>query len=193
MTRTTHRKRHARTDILTGTYARLRREGTPTFVTSHEAYRMTDGRVGTRGDHNLRHGFTLMALVKKADGDVHSLSDDPATCTHAEPLPVPGLDDVTVCMDCGHTSVPEPDGADDGTTGQARVEVQEPRTPPRKGDVVSYSKPFLAKGDAPLWRVRHVDPSDGTLTLDLLGHSKRSTARFNVHPGRVTIRTRAQG
>lgn len=128
MTRTTHRKRHARTDVLTGAYARLRREGTPTFVTSHEAYRMTDGRVGTKGDHNLRHGFTLMALVKKADGEVHSLADDPATCTHAEPLPVPGLDDVTVCMDCGHTSVPEPDGADDGTTGQTRAEVQPPKS-----------------------------------------------------------------
>src|SRR3546814_12285573 len=57
--------------------------------------------------------------------------------------------------------------------------------------VVSYTKPFLAKGDAPRWRVRYVDP-DGTLTLALLGGRRgRSTARFGVDPGKVTIRNRA--
>lgn len=57
----------------------------------------------------------------------------------------------------------------------------------KQGDVVSYTKPFLAKGDAPKWRVRYVDP-DGTLTLDLVGRVKRSTARFGVHPAKVTRR-----
>lgn len=187
MSRTTHRKRYARTDALTGAYARLRREGVPSFVTSHEAYRMTDGRVGTKGDHNLRHGFGLMALVKKADGDLHSPKVDLEVCDHDEVLPVPGLATIEACMDCGLTRAVE---AAPPLVEQGKILRESLRTTPRQGDVVSYTKPFLAKGEAPRWRVRYVEPTDGTLTLDLLGHSKRSTARFNVHPGRVTIRTR---
>lgn len=61
---------------------------------------------------------------------------------------------------------------------------------PTFGDTVSYTKPLLAKGDAPKWRVRSVDP-DGTLILDLIGGRRgRSTARFGVDPGKVTVRSR---
>src|SRR3546814_4864613 len=59
LSRTTHRKRYARTDALTTAYMRLRKEGVPSFVTSHEAYRMTDGRIGTKGLHSLDHGIGL--------------------------------------------------------------------------------------------------------------------------------------
>lgn len=181
MSRTTTRsRRYATTDALTGAYMRLRKEGVPQFVTAHEAYRMTDGRVGTKSDHNLRHGFGLMALVKKAGGDLHAPKVAQDVCDHDEMLPIPGLTGIEACMDCGMTAAASP----------SAPAAAAPRTTPRQGDVVSYTKPFLAKGDAPRWRVRYVDPSDGTLTLDLLGHSKRSTARFDVHPGKVTIRTR---
>lgn len=61
---------------------------------------------------------------------------------------------------------------------------------PVKGDVVSYTKPLLAKGAAAQWQVRTVDP-DGTLTLDLIGNGKRSTARFGVQTGKVTVVKRA--
>lgn len=61
---------------------------------------------------------------------------------------------------------------------------------PVKGDIVSYTKPLLAKGAAAQWQVRHVDP-DGTLTLDLVGNGKRSTARFGVQAGKVTVVKRA--
>src|SRR3546814_9763345 len=90
MSRTTHRKRYARTDVLTTAYMRLRKEGVPSFVTSHEAYRMTDGRIGTKGLHSLDHGIGLMALVKKADGDLHAPKEDPEPCVHEERLPLPG-------------------------------------------------------------------------------------------------------
>jgi hypothetical protein len=62
---------------------------------------------------------------------------------------------------------------------------------PTFGDVVSYTKPLLAKGAAAQWRVRSVDP-DGTLILDLLGGRRgRSTARFGVQAGKVTVVKRA--
>lgn len=61
---------------------------------------------------------------------------------------------------------------------------------PVKGDIVSYTKPLLAKGAAAQWQVRHVDP-DGTLTLDLVGNGRRSTARFGVQAGKVTVVKRA--
>lgn len=184
---TTRRRRHVTTDLLTGAYARLRKEGVPQFVTSHEAYRMTDGRVGTKSDHNLQHGFGLMALVKKAGGDLHAAKIAQDVCDHDEVLPVPGLATIEACMDCGLTRTVD---AVPPLAEQGKILREGLRSTPRRGDVVSYTKPFLAKGEAPRWRVRYVDPSDGTLTLDLLGHSKRSTARFDVHPGKVTIRTR---
>lgn len=204
MSRTTHRKRYARTDALTTAYMRLRKEGVPSFVTSHEAYRMTDGRVGMKGDHNLQHGFGLMSLVQKADGDLHSPKVDQADCPHDERLPIPGLPSVEACMDCGGTFSPEPvpplaeqgkilrdrlstQPEDDGTEAEALAPVQDPRTMLRKGAVVSYVKSLRGKGRAAQWCVRYVDPSDGTLTLDLLGHSKRSTARFGVDPARVVV------
>src|SRR3546814_650520 len=282
---------YARTDVLTTAYMRLRKEGVPSFVTSHEAYRMTDGRVGTKGLHSLDHGIGLMALVKKADGDLHSPKVDQADCLHDERLPIPGLPPIEACMDCGGPLTPEPEppldeqgtilrarsedhmsfrspsvvppqGADRMTDGRvgtkglpsldhgiglmALVKKAEgdlhspkvyqadclhderlpipglpaieacmdcggtftpepvpplaeqgkilrdslsadPRTEIRKGAVVSYTT-ALRKGTAAQWRVRYVDPSDGTLTLDLLGHIKRSTARFGVDPGKVTVR-----
>lgn len=65
---------------------------------------------------------------------------------------------------------------------------------PIKGDIVSYTKPLLAKGAAAQWQVRNVG-SDGTLTLDLIHqtwHRTRSvTARFDVDPGKVTVVKRA--
>lgn len=62
---------------------------------------------------------------------------------------------------------------------------------PTFGDIVSYTKPLLAKGAAAQWRVRSVDP-DGTLILDLLGGRRgRSTARFGVQVGKVTVVKRA--
>lgn len=188
MSRTTHRKRYARTDALTTAYMRLRKEGVPSFVTSHEAYRMTDGRVGTKGDHNLQHGFGLMSLVQKADGDLHSPKVDQADCPHDERLPIPGLPSVEACMDCGGTFSPEPVPplAEQGKILRDRLSA-DPRTEIRKGAVVSYVKSLSGKGRAAQWRVRYVDPSDGTLTLDLLGHSKRSTARFGVDPARVAV------
>lgn len=208
------RRRHHRTDLLTTAYMNLRKSGTPQFVTAHEAYRMTDGRVGTKGDHNLQHGFGLMRLVEKADGDLHSPKVDQADCLHDERLPIPGLPAVEACMDCGVTFTAEPVpplaeqgkalrqryvGAgrfveDDGTVAEALAPVQDPKpTSPQQGDVVSYAGSFRAHGaDAARWRVRLVDPSDGTLTLDLLGYVKRSTARFGVDPSKVTIRVRMQ-
>src|SRR5690606_22359100 len=141
-----------------------------------------DGRVGTKGDHNLRHGFTLMALVKKADGDLHSPKVDREVCVHDERVAVPGLDGVEACMDCGATfTQPE----DDQTAGAARAAVEAPHTVLRRGAVVKYLSSVKKAGSAQ-WRVRNVDP-DGTLTLDLLGHSKRSTARFGVDPDRVVV------
>ena len=175
MSRNTTRRarRHAHVDNMTHTYAALRRAGTPSFVTSHEAYHMTDARVGVRGDHNLKNGFGLATLIKKAGGQVKALSDLPDLCESGhEMAAIPGLDGVSVCMDCGKAEVPDAAPAPTG---------------PQRGDVVSYTKPFLAKGEAAKWSVRYVDPSDGTLTLDLLGHSKRSTARFDVDPGKVTV------
>src|SRR3546814_54761 len=130
MSRTTHRKRYARTDALTTAYMRLRKEGVPSFVTSHEAYRMTDGRVGTKGDHNLQHGFGLMSLVQKADGDLHSPKVDPEVCGHDEMLAVPGLPVVRACMDCGATQIDE----DDQMAAEAPAPVQAPRSTPRQGD-----------------------------------------------------------
>lgn len=97
---------HHRTDHLTITYMTLRKAGTPSFVTSHEAYRMTEGRVGTKGDHNLRHGFSLMALVKKADGEVKVIDTDPADCDHEERVSILGLS-IDTCMDCGQMFIPE--------------------------------------------------------------------------------------
>lgn len=201
MSRTTHRKRYARTDALTTAYMRLRKEGVPSFVTSHEAYRMTDGRVGTKGDHNLQHGFGLMSLVQKADGDLHSPKVDQADCPHDERLPIPGLPAIEACMDCGGTFSPEPVpplaeqgkilrdrlSEDDGMASETGTQVL-----PVQGDVVSYTKSLRGKARAARWRVRYVDPSDGTLTLDLLGHVKRSTARFGVDPGKVAIIVRMQ-
>lgn len=201
MSRTTHRKRYARTDALTTAYMRLRKEGVPSFVTSHEAYRMTDGRVGTKGLHNLQHGLGLMSLVQKADGDLHSPKVDQADCLHDERLPIPGLPAIEACMDCGGTFTPEPvpplaeqgkilrdslsaQPEDDGT--EAEAPVQDPRTMVRKGAVVKYLS-AVKKSTRAQWCVRYVDPSDGTLTLDLLGHSKRSTARFGVDPARVVV------
>lgn len=68
---------------------------------------------------------------------------------------------------------------------------QNPGLTPTFGDVVSYTKPLLAKGAAAQWRVRSVDP-DGTLILDLLGGRRgRSTARFGVQAGKVTVVKRA--
>lgn len=62
---------------------------------------------------------------------------------------------------------------------------------PTFGDIVSYTKPLLAKGAAAQWRVRSVDP-DGTLILDLIGgRNGRSTARFGVQAGKVTVVKRA--
>jgi hypothetical protein len=187
MSRTTHRKRYARTDVLTTAYMRLRKEGVPSFVTSHEAYRMTDGRIGTKGLHSLDHGIGLMALVKKADGDLHAPKEDPETCVHEERLPIPGLTSIAACMDCGVTFTAEPiQPEDDGTEAEALAPVQDPRTMLRKGAVVKYLSAVKKAGSAQ-WRVRYIDPSDGTLTLDLLGHSKRSTARFEVDPARVVV------
>src|SRR3546814_5073678 len=144
---------------------------------------MTDGRVGTKGLHSLDHGIGLMALVKKADGGLHAPKEDPETCVHEERLPIPGLPSLAACMDCGATFTSEPiQPEDDGTEAEALAPVQDPRTMIRKGAVVSYTKPLLSKGEAAQWRVRYVDPSDGTLPLALLGHSKRSTARFGVEP-----------
>lgn len=175
---TTRRRRHVTTDLLTGAYTRLRREGVPQFVTAHEAFRMTDGRIGTKGDHNLRHGFGLMALVKKAGGDLHVAKIAQDVCDHDEMLTVPGLFSAETCMDCGLTRLTDP---------EPEAPAADPSTVLQRGAVVSYTKPFLAKGEAAQWRVRNVDP-DGALTLDLLGHSKRSTARFGVDPGKVTVR-----
>ena len=191
MSRST-RRRHQRTDLLTTTYMNLRKSGTPQFVTSHEAYRMTDGRVGTRGDHSLQHGFGLMRLVEKSEGNVKALSDLPDTCTdgvHEEVLPIPGLTGISACMDCGSTLSTEqvPPLAEQGKILRDRLNAPKP-TGPVQGDVVSYTKPLLTKGKAAQWRVRYVDPSDGTLTLDLLGHVKRSTARFGIDPGKVIVR-----
>lgn len=180
-------RRTAPTATLTSAYAKLRREGVPTFVTSHEAYRMTDGRVGTKGLHSLRHGYTLMALVRKANGELHTAKVAQADCIHDERLEVPGLPGFEACMDCGVTFAPEPVPP---LAEQGKILRDGLRTTPRQGDVVSYTASMKRSGEAAQWRVRYVDPSDGTLTLDLLGHRKHNTARFDVHPGKVTIVTR---
>lgn len=183
---TTRRRRHVTTDLLTGAYTRLRREGVPQFVTAHEAFRMTDGRIGTKGDHNLRHGFGLMALVKKAGGDLHVAKIAQDVCDHDEVLPVPGLATIEACMDCGLTRAaePVPPLAEQGKILRDVLNA-DPRTVLQRGAVVKYLSAVKKAGSAQ-WRVRNVDP-DGTLTLDLLGHSKRSTARFGVDPARVVV------
>lgn len=72
-----------------------------------------------------------------------------------------------------------------------RTPVANSNLTPTFGDVVSYTKPLLAKGAAAQWRVRSVDP-DGTLILDLIGgRNGRSTARFGVQTGKVTVVKRA--
>jgi hypothetical protein len=53
-------------------YLALRGAGVPRWVTGHEAYRMTLGRVGTWGQTG-GEGFSLAALCKT--GEVHPLSD----------------------------------------------------------------------------------------------------------------------
>lgn len=183
-------RRTAPTTTLTSAYAKLRREGVPSFVTAHEAYRMTDGRVGTKSDHNLRHGFGLMDLVKRANGELHTAKVAQDVCDHDELLPIPGLPTIEACMDCGGTfpAEPVPALAEQGKILRDGLSAA-PRTTPRQGDVVSYTA-SMKRGTAAQWRVRYVDPTDGTLTLDLLGHSKRSTARFDVEPGKVTIQVR---
>jgi hypothetical protein len=114
MSRST-RSRYAAKDRQTTTYMNLRRAGVPNWVTSHEAYCMTDGRVGTRGDHSGANGYNLATLVRLADGNVIPLADTPDTCEHSESLPlvVLGLPDMSVCMDCGATFTKSPE--DDGT------------------------------------------------------------------------------
>lgn len=184
MSRNTTRRarRHAHVDNMTHTYAALRRAGTPSFVTSHEAYHMTDARVGVKGDHSLDHGFGLATLIKKAGGAVKALSDLNlcADGDHDAVLPVPGLPGVSACMDCGASFV-----EDDQTAAEAPAAVEAPHTVLQRGAVVKYLSAVKKAGSAQ-WRVRNVDP-DGTLTLDLLGHSKRSTARFGVDPARVVV------
>lgn len=186
---TTRLRRHATTDLLTGAYARLRKEGVPSFVTSHEAYRMTDGRVGTKGDHNLQHGFGLMSLVQKADGDLHSPKIAQDDCIHDEMLPIPGLSAAEACMDCGMTRLTDPEPvpplAEQGKILRDSLSA-DPRTVLQRGAVVKYLS-AVKKASRAQWRVRYVDPADGTLTLDLLGNVKRSTARFGVDPARVVV------
>src|SRR3546814_18725934 len=147
MSRTTHRKRYARTDALTTAYMRLRKEGVPSFVTSHEAFRMTDGRVGTKGDHNLQRGFGLMSLVQKADGDLHSPKVDPETCAHEERLPIPGLASIAACMDCGVTFTSEPiQPAADGTEAEALDPGRDQGKEERQGRDGSDTQPSRAGG-----------------------------------------------
>ena len=108
MSRST-RSRYTAKDRQMTTYLNLRRAGVPTWVTSHEAYRMTDGRVGTKGDHSGANGYNLATLVRLADGNVVPLADTPDTCEHGERLPVPGLTSTEVCMDCGATFTTQPE------------------------------------------------------------------------------------
>ncbi len=172
MSRST-RNRYARTDAILATYMTLKKSGVPSWVTSHEAYRMTEGRVGTEGDNSGANGFTLMNLVRRADGNVVALAD----LETVPPLAEQGKILRSQFLE------------DDGTEAESLAEVQPPKTTgPQKGDVVSYALHRSRKGVAPRWEVRHVDP-DGTLTLDLLGSAKRSTARFGVDPAKVVVRS----
>ena len=61
------------TERLAGKFMELRKAGVPTWVTSDEAFRMTDGRVGEQGNSNGADGFNLAGLILKASGDVHPL------------------------------------------------------------------------------------------------------------------------
>lgn len=47
-------------------YSDLRKAGVPSVVTAHEAHRMTNGEVGTRGDHSTPVNLSAVALSPKA-------------------------------------------------------------------------------------------------------------------------------
>lgn len=48
-------------------FAAWRAQGVPTLITAHEAYRLTDGKVGTYGDHGASGGLNLSTVARLAE------------------------------------------------------------------------------------------------------------------------------
>jgi hypothetical protein len=69
-------------------YRALRDAGVPRWVTGHEAYRMTLGRVGEWGQTG-GEGFSLAALCKT--GEVYPLSDPRVESFTQAQAPPPGV------------------------------------------------------------------------------------------------------
>lgn len=49
-------------------YAAWRAEGVPSWITAHEAHRLTDGKVGTFGDHSASGGLNLSTVARIVEG-----------------------------------------------------------------------------------------------------------------------------
>jgi hypothetical protein len=49
-------------------YAAWRAEGVPSFVTAHEAYRLSGGKVGRDGDHGATGGLNLSTVAAAVEG-----------------------------------------------------------------------------------------------------------------------------
>jgi hypothetical protein len=49
-------------------YAAWRAEGVPSFITAHEAYRLTGGIVGVEGDHGSTGGMNLARIAQIVEG-----------------------------------------------------------------------------------------------------------------------------
>lgn len=45
-------------------YAAWRAEGVPSLITAHEAWRLTDGAVGTKGDHGSTGAMNLSTVAR---------------------------------------------------------------------------------------------------------------------------------
>ncbi len=58
----------AQRETATAMFVRLRADGVPTWVTSSEAYRMTDGEIGDETDTSGANGFNLATLTLYAAG-----------------------------------------------------------------------------------------------------------------------------
>lgn len=59
----TRRRRNLRVEAATQ-YAAWRAEGVPTLVTAHEAWHLTNGAVGTAGDHGATGAMNLSTVAR---------------------------------------------------------------------------------------------------------------------------------
>lgn len=49
-------------------YAAWRADGVPSLITSHEAYRLTGGKVGRLGDHGASGSLNLSTVARRIEG-----------------------------------------------------------------------------------------------------------------------------